>query len=95
MNSRNVTSVLKVYDEIRRPIAREVAERSLRMGLLNEFVPEAMPPDADFEKIKAGDLEHLGKLDKAMQEQWKFHYSKMPDEDWEKAKAMLSGVLLR
>ncbi|KAK7683133.1 hypothetical protein QCA50_013806 [Cerrena zonata] len=89
----NITEALKVYDEIRKPIARDVADRSLKMGNLMEFHPDFLPPDADIEKVRDGDEEHLKKIAEAMQDVWSFHYSKMPDEDWDRANARLGEVL--
>ena len=58
-----------------------------------EFQQCFIPPDADIEKIRSGDEEHLAKVARVMHEIWTFHYSKMPGEDWDRAKARLEESL--
>lgn len=80
VNTSNITD-LKVYEEIRKPIAHDVVDRSRKMSLLMLFHPDVLPPDADIEKVTAGDIEHLEKVANAMQDLWSFHYTKMADKD--------------
>lgn len=93
MTKDNIVDVLKIYENIRKPISQDIAERSLKMGHLMEFHPDYLPKDVDVNKVKAGDPEHLGKVGQSMHDVWSFHYSKMPGEDWEHASEMLNQIL--
>jgi hypothetical protein len=57
-----VTSVLSVYDEVRRPIDNDVVEHSLKLGFLYKFHSEYVPTGTDIGKLYAGDPEELSKV---------------------------------
>ena len=94
VNKSNLTEVLQVYDAIRRPIAQDVAERSLRLGGVYELDPVVMNEDIDSAKLDAGDRDELQKLIPIF---WKIsdsvHFTEMPDRDWERAQTMLRNRL--
>lgn len=89
----NVATALQVYDAIRRPVASDVVERSLRVGFLYEFHPGYLPLGTDTERLRRGDLAELEKVGDTLQDIWRFHWERMPDQDWERAREMLEGML--
>ncbi|GJE90596.1 FAD/NAD-binding domain-containing protein [Phanerochaete sordida] len=89
----NIAEALKTYDAIRRPIAGDVLERSLRIGFLYEFHPEHVPTGTDLEKVRAGDRAELRKIADELQDIWRFHWEWMPERDWERAQVMLEEWL--
>ena len=93
MTTSNVVEAFKVYEEVRKPVAQDVHDRSVKMGYLMDFHPDYIPADADIEKVRAGDKDHLEKVAMAMDDVWSFHFSKMPEGDWDKAKEKLAQVL--
>lgn len=82
-----------MYDAIRRPIANDVVERSLKIGFLYEFHPDYLPAGTDVEKLRAGDRNELKKVSDALQDMWRFHWAEMPEQDWEHAREMLEERL--
>ncbi|KAK7693986.1 hypothetical protein QCA50_003561 [Cerrena zonata] len=93
VSRNNVANVLKVYEDIRKPISQDAASRSLKMGYLMELHPDYLPEDADVDKVKAGDHVQLEKVANAMQDVWSFHSTNMPGECWERASEMLVQIL--
>lgn len=93
MTADNVAEALKIYDAIRRPIASDVLERSLRIGFLYEFHPDYVPAGTSLEKVRAGDRAELKKIADELQEIWRFHWEWMPERDWERAQVMLEERL--
>jgi salicylate hydroxylase len=91
----NVTTVLSVYDEIRRPIGNDVVERSLKLGFLYEFHPEYMPAGTDIEKLHAGDPKELSKVVDEVKKTWSFHWEGSPERDWERANDLLELRLVQ
>ncbi|EKM54680.1 uncharacterized protein PHACADRAFT_185571 [Phanerochaete carnosa HHB-10118-sp] len=85
----NVTDALRIYDAVRRPVASEVVERSLKAGLLYEFVAEAFPPGADAAKVHAGDPDELQKVAEEVMDMWVRQNASTPEEDWLKVQEML------
>ena len=59
LTTDNVAAVLQIYDDIRRPVASDVVERSLRLGFLYEFHPDYLPNGVDVDKLCGGDLHEL------------------------------------
>lgn len=82
-----------MYDAIRRPIANDVVERSLRIGFLYEFHPGYLPEGTDVDKLHSGDREELKRISDELQEMWRFHWAEMPEQDWERACEMLEEKL--
>lgn len=89
----NVSDALKVYDAVRRPIANDIVERSLKLGFLYEFHPGYLPAGTDINKLHAGDRDELKKVSDEMQDMWHFHWQSLPEEDWEQACKMLDVKL--
>ncbi|KAK7682311.1 hypothetical protein QCA50_014514 [Cerrena zonata] len=93
VNKDNVIQALNVYDTIRRPIAHDVVEESLRLGGVYELDPTAMREDMDSAKLEAGDREELQKLVSVFRDITTVHFTGMPENDWYQARAMLYGRL--
>ncbi|EKM54679.1 uncharacterized protein PHACADRAFT_210465 [Phanerochaete carnosa HHB-10118-sp] len=88
-NLSNVKDALRIYDAIRRPIASEIVERSLKMGFLYELSTDGLPPGTDAAKVHAGDRDELQKVIKVMTDLWTWHSASMPEEDWLRAQEKL------
>lgn len=96
VNQDNVVEALEVYDAIRRPIAHEIVERSLRLGGVYELDPEVMNQDMDATKLDAGDRDELQKLVSVLRDISSiYHFTEMPEKDWDRAQTMLHGQLDR
>ncbi|KAK7693985.1 hypothetical protein QCA50_003560 [Cerrena zonata] len=93
VTARDVGKVLDIYDTIRRPIAHEVSDRSLRMSRMLFFFPNYMPADVDVEKLKINDKEEIGKVAKEMEKLWSFNYTNMPEEDWIRARDLFNSAI--
>lgn len=85
----NVTDALRIYDAVRRPVASDVVERSLKVGLLYELVAEAFPSGTDAAKVHAGDRDELQKVAKEIMDMWVRQNASIPEEDWLRAQDML------
>lgn len=88
----DVPAVLKIYESIRRPVANDAVERSLRLGGMYEFQPDTLPEGTNLEKIHAGDPQELSTLAEAMQEMYQFHWAELPERDWQRAEEMLRAI---
>ena len=92
ITSANVCTALQVYDHVRRPIAAEVAERSLRLGFLYELHSDYLPQNVNVEKMLKGDIEELMKVVDEMRRIWTFYSEQSPENDWEQASEVLSKL---
>ena len=86
VHTQNLNLVLRIYDEIRRPIAHEAADRSLRISRVVMFFPEFLPEDVNLEKLRANDKDELRKVTKEIERIWSFSYIGDPEDDWVRAK---------
>ncbi|GJE88353.1 salicylate 1-monooxygenase-like protein [Phanerochaete sordida] len=88
----HIPAVLEIYDTVRRPIAADAVERSLRLGGMYELQADCLPAGVDADKLWAGDEHELAALAEAMQEMHRFHWETMPEREWERAERMLEEV---
>lgn len=94
VTNQNVHQALKVYDVIRRPIANDIVERSLRQCFISTLHPDYLPSGIDIAKLQSGDSSEWTKVRQDMQDIWSFHGGKMPDDHWEHAQALLASTLV-
>ena len=94
VTKKNIQKVLEIYDTVRRPVAHQTADYSMRMCRGVAFFPEYLPSDIDIEKIRVNDMDELKKVGKEMEKWWSFTYSGMPEEEWVQAKEMLDAAHL-
>lgn len=94
VTNQNVPQALKVYDVIRRPIANDIVERSLRQCFISTLHPDYLPSGIDIAKLQSGDSSEWTKVRQDMQDIWSFHGGKMPDDHWEHAQALLASTLV-
>lgn len=85
---------MEIYDTIRRPIADEASDASFRMSRTTIYLPGYLPADTDAEKLKANDKEEFKKMAAEIENIWSFHFSKMPQEDWIRAKELFDMLEL-
>ena len=88
-------AALAVYDAVRQPIGSDAVERSLRLGFLYELQAASLPADVDYARACAGDGAELARLGAAIGAVYEFHWAAMPEQDWERARAMLEAGLAR
>ncbi|EKM60412.1 uncharacterized protein PHACADRAFT_203617 [Phanerochaete carnosa HHB-10118-sp] len=93
VTTENVAEAFKVYDAIRRPVASEALECSLRTGFLYEFHPDYLPTGTDVEKLHAGDRGELKNVADELQDMSYIHWAELPGREWERALDMLEERL--
>ena len=93
VNASNVHVAFEVYDTVRRPIANQTVKNSLRLRCMYELTPGWLPDDCDTEKVRAGDPEELKKIGREVNAIYDFHWKTMPQQDWERAQALLEEKL--
>ncbi|GJE94240.1 FAD/NAD-binding domain-containing protein [Phanerochaete sordida] len=94
VTTANLVDALKVYDAVRRPIADDITERSLRTGFLYELHPDYVPAGTDLDKLRAGDPAELRRITDEARRMSRFHWAEMPEQDWERARALLERQIL-
>ena len=88
VTSKNLGKILSIYESIRRPIAHDALDRSLRLSRVIMFVPGFIPKDVDVEKVKANDKDELQKIAQEMERIWSFNDMDVSDTDWARAKEL-------
>ena len=90
VTTSNLSSVLQIYDSIRRPFANHVVERSRSTGLLYEF--DGLPDDVDETLARAGSDIELGKISREIYKRWEIQWTSLPDIEWKEAERKLKGL---
>lgn len=88
-NKGNVQTALKIYEEMRLPIANGMVERSWNTGLLYEFI--VAPGGGSWSGVEPTSSAGLRLIANAIDDAWSWQSKEPPQVDWLRAEEELLG----
>lgn len=83
----NIPKALKIYQDIRLPVANEVVSISRDVGLMYEF------NGAEYDGSDRDDHEAIQRWREAILEKWRFQWTGIPEDDWLAAQRRLRQAI--
>jgi len=90
-NNENIKTALKVYEDVRLPIANAMVERSWNTGLLYEFI--VAPGGGSWCGVEPSSAEGLGMIAGAIDDAWSWQSKELPQVDWLRAEEQLCRLI--
>lgn len=90
-NIENIKTALKVYEDVRLPIANAMVERSWNTGLLYEFI--VAPGGGSWCGVEPSSAEGLGMIAGAIDDAWSWQSEELPQVDWLRAEEQLRRLI--